>query len=172
MTSKGSRILFLFPFLLLFSCAGSPFSSCKGWNYSAPESDSKALVIERVVIDRLTASASIQKECAELAALMLQEHGYTTPATGTPPRYTAEIHAYERELSRGWKNFRSLALTVYIRDIRNPQGPVAVGRISLSGQRSLASSRDLALLLSRSIDTAVHELRKNIRRTERRSEKS
>jgi len=177
------KILFIliaaFSFAGIFnSCEALPFnySSSQSWLISenSPEKTWTSLSILQVKVERTSGWDFVEKEAASLAPLYFWNQGCKVVDAGQKPSYTAAIQLREREFNFGWRTKRSLAMEVRIwpyeeasYDKNTAEGvlllyekklPVAVGRITVLGEKSFSSSGTTGNLLSKAIKKAAKEL--------------
>jgi len=161
--------------LILLSCEALPvnYSSGQSWvipsaTFNKPGKAWTTLMILSVNVDRAGGWDSIEKETAALAPLYFWDRKCRVVPAEEKPSYAAQIYLREREFNVGWKTKKSLVVEVHIWDYEDaPKNgepvlayklPAAVGRIVVTGDQSLTSSKVTNRLLSRTINKAVRKL--------------
>jgi len=176
---KIFKITSVFLFLLiLLSCESAPanYSSGQSWfipsaNFKRPGRAWTTLTILSVNVDRSGGWDSIEKETAALAPIYFWDSRCRVVPADETPSYAAQIYIRERELSAGWKPWKtkkSLSVEVHIWDFVNAPNngdsivdyklPAAVGRIIIIGDKSFISSKYASRLLPKVINKAVGKL--------------
>jgi hypothetical protein len=117
------------------------------------------LRIAGVYADITGPRVTVEEEAAGLAPLLFEEMGFVPAGEGEEARYEADIRIREREYTAGWKTLRSLAAEVSIREAGDRR-PLAVGRVTVSGEESFSSSGTAGRMLELAIRKAVGALEK------------
>jgi hypothetical protein len=102
---------------------------------------------------------TVEEELSGLAPLIFGEMGFVPVLEGEAALYEADIRIREREYTAGWKTVRSLAAEVLIRRAGDRR-PLAVGRVTVSGEESFSSSRTSGRMLELAIRKAAGALGK------------
>jgi hypothetical protein len=121
--------------------------------------------LENVSVDKPGGWVSIEEELSNLTPLLLLERGFMVSADPEDADYAADIRAWEREYARGWKTKRSIMMEVRLWPEDGPDSPayqgtpLAAGRVSYQGKKSLVSSRTNGPMLKSALKKAVRALR-------------
>jgi hypothetical protein len=118
-----------------------------------------------VTVDRIGGWDSVEQDITGLAPLFFWEAGCRMIPGASPADYAADIQLREREYRSGWRTKRSLLVEVRIwphgdggRSAYTETLPLAAGRITAMGDRSLSSFETTNRMLSRAIRKAVGQL--------------
>jgi hypothetical protein len=121
--------------------------------------------LEKVSVDKPGGWISIEEELANLTPLLFLERGFLVSADPAKADYAAEVRAWEREYMRGWKTRQSIVVEVRLWNEEGPDSPeylgtpLAAGRVSYQGKKSLASSRLNSPMLKTALRKALRALR-------------
>jgi hypothetical protein len=121
--------------------------------------------LENVSVDKPGGWVSIEDELSNLTPLLLLERGFLVSADPEEADYAADIRAWEREYTQGWKTKRSIVMEVRLWHERGPDSqdyrgtPLAAGRVSYQGKKSLVSSRINSPMLKSALRKAIRALR-------------
>ncbi|MDR3167754.1 MAG: hypothetical protein LBT93_07410 [Treponema sp.] len=158
-------LVFIFFALLFVSCASLPFSSRKSWSVARLKKPGPTVRLENVSVDRPGGWVSIEEELANLTPLLLLDRGFLVSADPEETDYAADVRAWERDYTQGWKTKRSIVMEVRFWKEAGPdslsyQGtPLAAGRVTYQGKKSLVSSRINGPLLKSALKKAMRALR-------------
>jgi hypothetical protein len=122
--------------------------------------------IASVSADKSGGWISTEKEIADILPLFLLEAGYRAVPDREKADFIVEARAREREFLRGWISKTSVSVEVYFRTAGYENGysespvPVAAGRVTVQGNKTLSSSKTLERLLEKAVKKAVRALEK------------
>jgi hypothetical protein len=142
-----------------------PFSSHKSWSLAKLKKTGPTVRLEKVSVDKPGGWISIEEELANLTPLLLLERGFLVSADPEKADYAAEVRAWEREYIRGWKTKQSIVVEVRLWNEKGPDSPeyrgtpLAAGRVSYQGKKSLVSSRINSPMLKTALRKALRALR-------------
>ena len=166
------RIIILFLSVLLFSCSGMPanHSSSQSWliRQNKFRNSKPTLTLLAVQVDVTNSRDSIERETAALAPLYFWNQGCRIIPSSEKPDYAAKIYVRERDINRGWRVKKSLAVEVHIWEFEDAPGftspvyehklPAAVGRVIYIGERTFSSSKITSEMLSKTIEISAKKL--------------
>lgn len=147
------------------------FSWIRGTDWSVLRSEKErntsklSVFIKTPRVDKPVGAVSVQEELERLIPLILLQEGAIPAAREDSGDLQLELLAVEREFIQGWQNQRSVTVEAWVWPGRTSHGsplegsgnqhPVAIGRATAVGQRSLASSRDLEVLVRTAVRRAL-----------------
>jgi hypothetical protein len=146
--------------LSLGACSSLPFyvSSKKGWSSHQPRRGFAGIVrLGTVLVDKNSGWSSVEWEIADLVPLLFLEKGYGFSFDGENADYRAEVHAFEREYTVGWRTRRSV--TVELMVWKEGGTLLTAGRAAAVGGPTLSSSKHLNRLLRAALGKALRALR-------------
>jgi hypothetical protein len=113
-----------------------------------------------VLVDKASGWTSIEREIKDMVPLLFSDYGYPFVLNKTDAEYIVDVRAVEREYMSGWRSRRSVAVEIRIYENSGIDGyqntvPVVVGKTTSSGGVSLASSKDLNVLLASGVKKIV-----------------
>jgi hypothetical protein len=123
--------------------------------------------LDTVLIDKPGNRLSLEREIRGMATLFLLDRGFLVAEE--EGNYTAEIQAREREYSQGWNTRRSLSLEIRFwrkgeeGGSENRNTPLAAGRVTTQGERTLSSSKIVSRMLKAAVRKAVRALPKTLK---------
>jgi hypothetical protein len=162
-------LFFVLPVLFFTSCSSLPFLPRKSWSLTALKKKGPTVRLENVSVDKPGGWISIEDEMANLTPLLLLERGYLVSADPEKADYAAEVRAWEREYTQGWKTKRSVVMEVRLWPERGPDAeeyrdtPLAAGRAVRQGKKSLVSSRTGGSMLKQALKRALRALPRRTR---------
>lgn len=160
---RGGRIPCPFALLIgvlcLSACGTLPFRWYHTRSWSLTDREGPRLRVTGVYADVTGPRMTVEEELSGLAPLIFGEMGFVPVLEGEAALYEADIRIREREYTAGWKTVRSLAAEVLIRRAGDRR-PLAVGRVTVSGEESFSSSRTSGRMLELAIRKAAGALGK------------
>jgi hypothetical protein len=148
----------------LVSCSSLPSASRKAWSVSRLKKTGPTVRLENVSVDRPGGWVSIEEELANLTPLILLERGLLVSADPEETDYAADVRAWERDYTQGWKTKRSIVMEVRFWKEQGPDSltyrgtPLAAGRVTYQGKKSLVSSRINGSMLKSAVKKAIRAL--------------
>jgi hypothetical protein len=118
-----------------------------------------------VSVDKPGGWVSIEDDLANLTPLLLLERGFLVSGDPEKADYAADVRAWEREYTQGWKTKHSIVMEVRLWNEQGPaapgyrETPLAAGRVTYQGKKSLVSSRINGPMLKSALRKALRALR-------------
>jgi hypothetical protein len=150
------------------SCSTIPgITESRSWSFPEGQEMVGTVWISPVSADKAGGWLSVESEMMDLLPLLFMKKNYLVVSRPEDAMYTVEAKAREREYLSGWRTRSSVSVEIYIRPgERSPDTsagalPLAAGRVTVQGSRSLSSSKTLSGMLEKAITKAVKALERS-----------